>query len=118
MEVSAVHYSPWDDKLYLLSGGNVHAWGAGADLTYVWKSKCYSTQTPIPMSSGRVFGGAGNTVKYFANGSEIFSAPITDREVFRLPGGALINEHEFQVSGTAEVHEVKFATSNEEMGAE
>ena len=118
------HVDTEDDALYLLTydetNYRIEKWeGAATHLSYTWKSKDFFASTPLNMATARVIGtqSAGNpvTFKTYRNGTLLETKTITNNNPFRLVNGITGQDWEFQVSGTAEISEVRMSTSISEL---
>lgn len=90
------------DTLYLLIGGNIEKWEGGAAMTYTWHSKLFSAARPCNLACG-VIDAANYPVNFslIVDGVQKYSGTISSQEPFRLPGGYIGRNFEFEVSGTA-----------------
>ena len=114
LTADAGYYDIKDDTLYLIQGNDIVAWGEGAPMTYVWRSKIFEV---IPggegLSCGRVVArGYPVTVRIYADGTLFHEQTVTSIEVFRLPPGtSLVRDWEIEVESTNEVVSVQLASS-------
>lgn len=112
------YYDIADDRLYLIQGNSITAWGEGSLMPYTWRSRLHE----VPP------GAAGFTcakvvardypvmMRILADGEEVINQSVTNHNMLRLPAGhTLSRDWEIEISGTNEVHSVQIATSPSEL---
>ena len=111
---TASHVDLVTDTLYLLVNNAIVKWDAGDLLTYVWKSKRFTTP-PINLPAGMVVADSYDslTMKIYADKILKHTQTIADAMPFRLPSGFRATEWEIQIEGTDNVHEARLGTMGE-----
>lgn len=103
---------PDNDTLYLLSGGSIYTWrGSTGNLALTWKSKAAILPKPICFGAAQVIAEGAWTVSVYADGVLKHTESGTDNKTFRLPAGFVARKWEYQVTGTATIKEIYFATT-------
>ena len=106
------------DELYFLRGTNLLQVEGDTSLSqYDWKSKLFRLPKPLNFSCAQVVrADSGDvTFKLYADGELIHTQMVTDSLPFRLPGGFLALEYEYQLTGDAEVSAVYVSNSMAEL---
>lgn len=134
----AMHFDELQDQLYILSGGNVQRWDAGAFMTVRAKSKEFRAPRPMNFGWAEVTADAYPvTVRFdcvnlpaadvtkITTAMPILSAPtptsvrytatVTSRKPFPLPSGWLADDFQIEVETTGAVQGVALSTSIEEL---
>jgi hypothetical protein len=81
--------------------------GAAADVVVLNGDSFIQTPPTVPATAV--------TFKYYADGVLQKSIDVGSSDPFPLPGGFLGEEHEFEISGSAQIESVQLATSYEEL---
>jgi hypothetical protein len=120
------------DTLYLVVGNELHAWYAGAGLTYEWRSKKFSMPQPIWFACAKVRAeaypvtlqvvgelrdtalmenrsGTGWTTT-ISGGQMVHTRTVTSSDPFRLPCHRVLSL-DFKLTGAGEVFSVAIAQS-------
>lgn len=115
-------------QIYVILDGSVVPWNSGTDkVQYTWRSRTIVAPTYVTLGAARV-------VSDFESGSIgfrlyvrqtlpsnlvrkhlVLDIEISTDETFRLPGGFLSKEWEFELTGTSGVDSVTLATVPEDM---
>lgn len=113
----AMFRDPLTDELYVLEGGNIKKWNAGASLmTASFRSKVFELPAEHSFAWCRVVADAyPATVKVWRDGVQVFNRSITSGRAVRLPAGRG-RRWQVEVSGSVgSVQLVRLATSTEEL---
>jgi len=104
------------DKLFLaFADRSIKAWGYGAELDYVWKSKKISLPAPSTMACAQVEAESYSVVaKFYADGVLIHTQTVASRVPFRLPA-ITARDWEIQLEGNKEIFSVAIAQSMVEL---
>lgn len=118
IHATAGWYDLEKDRLCLIQGNNITAWGEGGPMSFRWRSKLHE----VPP------GGAGFScakviarnypvkLKIIADGQAMLSIDVSDRNMFRLPAGyVLCRDWEVEIEGRNEVSSVQIASSPSEI---
>jgi hypothetical protein len=106
------------DDLYILQGTSLKKYEGGTTLKqYEWKSKVFRIQRPHNFSYAQVVRADSGVVTFrlYADGDLVHTEIVTDSEPFRLPGGTLGTDYEYELVGDARVDAVYVADSIEEI---
>ena len=118
-EVMTAGYNDLEsDDLYILQGTSLKKYEGGTALKqYEWKSKVFRIQKPHNFSYAQVFRANSGEVTFYlyAEGVLIHTEIVADSEPFRLPGGTLGIDYEYELIGNAKVDAVYVADSIEEL---
>lgn len=112
------YYDVIDDRLYLIQGNDIAAWGEGSELTFTWRSRIHEVP---PGGSGFscakvVAAGYPVTFRLIADGEEVVSHEVEDPQMFRLPPGHVLSrEWEVEIEGDFEVMSVQVAQTPSEL---
>jgi len=112
------YYDIADDRLYLIQGGAITAWGQGEPMTYTWRSRLHELPPgSAGFSCAKVIArDYPVTLRLFADGETILEHAVDDAQLFRLPGGfTLSRDWEIELEGVHEIHSVQIATSPTEL---
>ena len=113
---AAMHFDELKDQLYVLSGGNVQKWDAGAAMTYRFRSKEFRTPRPVNFAAAEVVADAYPvTVRIFTEGTLRHTQTVTSYNPFRLPSGFMAASWQMEIEGTAAVQGAAIGTSMTEM---
>ena len=106
------------DRLCLIQGNTISAWGDGDVMTLLWRSKIHE----VPP------GGAGFscakviarqypvTLRLIADGATMLELDVASRDMFRLPAGyALCRDWEIEIEASNEVQSIQVASSPSEI---
>lgn len=106
------------DRLCLIQGNTISAWGEGDVMTLLWRSKIHE----VPP------GGAGFscakviarqypvTLRLIADGVTMLELDVANRDMFRLPAGyALCRDWEVEIEASNEVQSIQVASSPSEI---
>lgn len=120
--VSAAHFSPRHDELFLIAGGYVCRWGTGDFRELYYKSKNRRLPFPVCLRAAKITLGSAGTVGFqlFADGVEKHFVTITSdqpysQHFFRLPSGYKAIEYSYGVSSTAIINEIHIAETMTEL---
>lgn len=106
----AAFRDPISDKLFVLEGGNVRRWNAGAALTATFRSKAFQTPNKMRMSAVEVVAkGFPVRVKMWADGVLRLDRDVNDGDPVRPTGGWLADTFQFEVSSASRVLAVRAA---------
>lgn len=106
------------DRLCLIQGNSITAWGSGAAMTLLWRSKVHEV---APGSGGfscaKVIARQYPvTLRLIADGVTMLELHVASRDLFRLPAGyALCRDWEVEVEAAHEVQSVQIASSPSEI---
>jgi hypothetical protein len=114
---AAAYVDPLRDALYIADGLTVRRFDAGGALTYVWRSKIFSTPRKLNFSAARIHAAGSVTVRVFADGVKRFDTVVTGSNPFRLPGGFQADEWQIELEGTSEVFAFEVAETMAELKA-
>lgn len=116
---SAAFVDKLQNALYVLDGGNIKRWNAGASLmTATFRSKVDISQQAINYARIRVVARTYPvTVRLYGDGTLRATKTITSRAVDTLPGGYECNEHQIEVDCVGAVIGIDLATSSRAMSA-
>ncbi len=112
-----MHFDELRDQLYVLSGTSVQKWDAGTSLmTCRFRSKVFRAPQPLNFACAEVKADAFPvTLRIWADGVFRHTQTVSNIAAFRLPGGFLADEWQFEVESSAAVQSVAVATSVEEL---
>jgi hypothetical protein len=105
-------------KLYLVVGGTIVEWSAGAGAhSLVWKSKKFQVPLPVNFGAAQVFAAGPVTVKVYADGvlKHTEAQGATSANPFRLPSGFRATNWEVQIEGSCEVTSLFVASTISEL---
>lgn len=106
------------DRLCLIQGNTISAWGEGDVMTLLWRSKAHEVQ---PGGSGFTCAKViarqyPVTLRIVADGEMMLELDVQSRDLFRLPAGyALSRDWEIEIESTHEVQSVQVASSPSEI---
>lgn len=104
-----------NDTLYLAVNNDLHKWGAGAPLTYTWKSKKFTLSDLVSFTCYRVNAESYPvTFRLYRDGALHHEVSVTSNSIQRLPVG-YGHDWEIELEGTAEVYNVEVAQSPKEI---
>lgn len=108
--VTAGFSDPVNDALYLVIGGAIAKFNAGADKQYTWRSKKFQFSARPAPGCARVDADTYPvTFNLYADGVLKHTQPVLDERPFRLPSGYRPREVEIELTGTARVRLVAVA---------
>jgi hypothetical protein len=88
-EATGLFEDPEDDRLYMIQGAEITAWGQGATyMTLTWKSKQFQLPRPFEWNTARVFADAyaGNCLlRLYANDVLVTTITVLDEKAHRCP---------------------------------
>jgi hypothetical protein len=112
----AMHFDELKDQLYVLSGGSVQRWDAGALMTARFRSKMFKVPRPINFACAEVVADTYPvTFRVFADGVLRHTQTVANRNPFRLPAGFMAMDWQLELEGTAAVQTAAIATSMAEL---
>lgn len=119
-DVSADHgyYDIADDRLYLIQGSAITAWGQGEPMTYTWRSRLHELPPgSAGFSCAKVIArDYPVNLRLIADDETVLEHTVEDARMFRLPAGfTLSRDWEIELTGQGEVHSVQIATSPSEL---
>ena len=115
LHATAAYADERTDSLYLLIGGNIQRWDAGAPLTATLKSKRYRVLRKNLSCAKVISNTYPVTFRYFADGVLKQTKTVTSDLPFRLPSGFRPDYIEFEASFTGRILPVQLASSMEEL---
>ena len=103
------------DKMYMVNGNGVKAWGDGVKATYQWKSKMYGMPSEVSFSCFQVEA-ESYPIDYiiYTDGTQLQTGTVTSRNMLRLKS-ILARDWEIELTGTGEVFNVALAQSGSEL---
>lgn len=116
---TAAYVDRLTDTLYVASGTNITAvFGGASRRSAVWRSG----RAALPLYTGfawlQVLGdqtvGAPATVRWYGNGSLVYTATVTDTTPVRLPPGRWV-EHEIEIESASRITRITLAGSTSEL---
>lgn len=120
--VSATHYSPAHDALYLIRGGYVVRWGGGETVSFSYRSKVRRFPFPVCLRAAKVVLGSAGSIDFsiYADGVLKHSATISgagpvSQHFIRLPSGFKAMDWDYRISGDAVVSSVHVAETMAEL---
>ena len=100
----AVFRDPLTDRLYVLEGGNIKRWNAGASMTATFRSKTILLPDPVNIGALEVIAkGYPVTVKVWGDGVLRIDRSVPSAEIVRGTPGWVSDQLQFEVSATARV---------------
>lgn len=116
---TALHFDELQDQLYVLSGTSVQRWDAGTTfMTARAKSKTFRAPAPTNFACAEVVADAYPvTAKFYADGVLKHAQVVTSRTPFRLPGGFLALDWQFEIETTGAVQGIAIAHTMAELAA-
>lgn len=116
--VTAGYHDARTDTLYLAQGTNIVRFNAGTALSYTWRSKVFRTPAPLNFGTAQVRAAAYPvTFKLYADAALKHTQTVSSASPFRLPSGYVSADWEVELTGTATVTQVSFATSVAELSS-
>lgn len=117
LSADAVFVDRKTDTLFVLKNGEVRKWNAGDALQARWVSKVFPT-IPVNFGFGQVraesYPSEGPVVlKVYADGVLRHTQTVLSDEPFRLPGGFLARDWQFEVTSRVAVDEVLVGNSED-----
>lgn len=113
--IEALFYDNATGNLYVkpYSSNSVMEFGAGATLTYVWKSKKFLLDKPTGYAVVQVYAESYNDllIALYADGNLCHEVSVTSKAPIWLPSGFVCDIWEVSLSGTDQVNSVHLATS-------
>lgn len=114
--VTAGHVDAVNDALYLVIGGDIKKFNAGANLTYTWRSKKFQFAASPGPGCARVDADTYPvTFNLYADGALIHSRQVLDEQVFRLPGDYRPRQIELELIGTQRIRLLAVADHPKEL---
>lgn len=118
---SAAYNENLTDSLYIVSadGNNVQRWDAGGSLLpYTWRSKIWQLSRATNFGWGQVLAEAYPlSMRVYADGVLRHIQDVVSGAPFRLPGGFVAREWEFELEGVPTVQSAFLAHSTAELQA-
>jgi hypothetical protein len=113
VSIQGIYSDEEDDTLYLIQGISLTKWNEGASrLTGRWKTKKFQLRDEVDWSIGELISDTyPMTVKFIANGSEVFSKTVADAEEFRCIPMRPNKVWEFEFQGQGDVTRFSVSTS-------
>lgn len=112
---NAVFRDPVSDRLFVLDGGNVRRWDAGAAMTATFRSKQIQVPAPIGIAAIQVIAkGWPVTVTLWADGVQVHSETLTSERVIRPPNRRAYT-FQVEVSSAQRVIAVRLAQSVDDL---
>lgn len=101
---------PISDKLFVLEGGSIKQWNAGAPLTATFRSKVFELPEPANVGAVEVVAkGWPVQVKVWGDGVLRLDRSVTSGDPVRLPAGWMADQLQLEVSSSARVVAVRMA---------
>lgn len=99
------YVDPQFGHLYLIDGSDVMRFDdeAGAAGAFTWRSKIFQVGRRLNFGAAQVHCTGPVTLKVYADGVLRHTQVVASTDPFRLPGGFLASEWEFELTGTGEV---------------
>jgi hypothetical protein len=114
----ALHFDELKDQLYVLNGGSVQKWDAGASMTYRFRSKEFRVPKPMNFACAEVTADAFPvTFRLFADGVLKHTQTVASSDPFRLPSGFMATTWQMEIEGTTAVQGAALGTSMIELSA-
>lgn len=113
---TAGYTDPKNGNLYLAIGDDVYLFDANTNLTMVWKSKEFTSPSPINLAYGKVVAdGYPMIFNLYVEGSIKFTKNVMSDKPFSMPAGYKADEFSFEVVGNHAVKGVAVAQSMSEL---
>jgi hypothetical protein len=113
---NAVFRDPLTDRLFVLDGGNVRRWNAGAAMTATFKSRVFATPAPINIGAIEVIAKAYPvTLTLWADGVQVHTQSVPSEEPIRPPGGYEADKFQVQIESAHRVIAVRLAKSVDDL---
>lgn len=111
---TAGYRNPSDGKLYLQVGNDIVQWDATGTKTVMWKSKVFSSVSPVNMACAVVLAPSYPvTVKFYADGVLKLTKAVASKVPFKMPSGYLAEEWEIEANGPVDL--ILMSTGMEEL---
>lgn len=112
----AAFRDPISEKLFVLDGGNVRKWNAGAAMTATFRSKLIELPEPVNIGAIEVVAkGFPVQVKMWADGVLRVDRSVTDGEPIRPPSGWMADRLQFEVSSAERVIALRAAQTIDDL---
>lgn len=113
----AAYFDPLEEVMYVMDGGNVMRWDAGAAfMTATFKSKVFRLPKPVNFCVAEVIAdGYPATFKVWADGVLRFTKIVQNSEPFYLTSGYLAENYQFEISTSGAVQGAGIAESVDEL---
>ena len=111
---TAGYHDPETGEFYLLIGGVIYQWDAGATAaSLTWKSKPFVAPYPVNFGAAQVSADTYTslTCKFCADGVLKLTQTVANANPFRLPGGFRATVWEIEISGVNVVNQVSLGST-------